>query len=102
MTAALPIHPFAPVVFDEAILWQVYPNPSQGNFYLIYQLNKNERVEAKVYDISGKLVKESQAVANGFAQKLSIDLSTGKFASGMYVLKIKAGNKEQFFKLHKL
>jgi hypothetical protein len=94
--------PIRPVVFDEAILWQVYPNPSQGNFYMIYQLNKNERVEAKVYDISGKLVKESQAVANGFAQKLSIDLSTGKFASGIYVLKIKAGNKEQFFKLHKL
>jgi hypothetical protein len=90
------------VVFDEAVPWQVYPNPSQGNFYLVFQLNKNEKLHAKVYDANGRLVKENQLEATGFMQKLSIDLSNTTHAGGIYLLRIKAGDKEQSYKLHKL
>jgi hypothetical protein len=82
--------------------WQVYPNPSQGNFYLVFQLNKNEKLHAKVYDANGRLVKENQLEATGFMQKLSIDLSNTTHAGGIYLLRIKAGDKEQSYKMHKL
>lgn len=90
------------IVFDEAVLWRVYPNPSNGNFYLVYQANSGEKVEAQVYDASGRLVNEVKALANGFPQKLGINLSKSSYASGMYLLQIKAGDKTQAFKLHKL
>ncbi len=93
--------PVRSVVFDEAVLGQVYPNPSKGNFYLLYQLNKDEVLQASVYDAGGRLVKEIRAVANGFVQKLNIDLSSGDFASGLYLLKTRAAGKEQTYKLHK-
>jgi len=47
-------------------------------------------------------VKESSVVASGFLQKLNIDLSVDNYASGLYLMKIKTGIKEQVFKLHKL
>jgi hypothetical protein len=94
--------PIRTVVFDEAVLWQIFPNPSNGNFYLIYQLGKDEKLSLRIYDVSGRLVKESGAVANGFLQKLNVDLTAGNYASGIYLMKIKSGNKEQSFKLHKL
>ncbi|MGN6163641.1 MAG: S8 family serine peptidase [Flavisolibacter sp.] len=90
-----------PVVFDEAVLWQVYPNPSRGNFSLIYQLSNGEKMEAAVYDAKGRLVKEVYTTANGFLQKLSIDLSMSNYASGVYLLQIKTAGKKQSFKLTK-
>jgi hypothetical protein len=94
--------PIRTVAFDDAVLWQVFPNPSKGNFYLIYQLANAERLQANVFDTKGRLVKEFHATANGFSQKLEIDLSGNNFAAGMYLLQIKAGDKVQAFKLHKL
>jgi hypothetical protein len=94
--------PIRTVIFDDAVLWQVYPNPSNGKFYLIYQLANAGRLQASVFDTKGRLVKEFHATANGFPQKLEIDLSQNNFANGMYLLQIIAGGKVQAFKLHKL
>lgn len=93
--------PVRSVVFDEAVLWQVYPNPSKGNFYLVYQLNNGVQVNAGIVDVKGSLVKEYRLTADGFLQKISINLSGSSFASGVYLLKINAAGKEQVFKLYK-
>ncbi len=45
-----------PVVFNDEISWQIYPNPSQGIFNLIYQANNGQNISIKVYDINGKSV----------------------------------------------
>jgi hypothetical protein len=88
-----------PVVFNNEISWQVFPNPSSGIFYLTYQAADGEAMMVKVYDVTGKTVKEYHPIANGFVQKLSIDLHEPGFANGLYLLDVKSGNKKQSFKL---
>ena len=89
------------VVFNEAITWQVYPNPSGGLFHLVYQLNNNELLHARLIDSKGSLVKEYHMTANGFLQKLNIDLSANSYASGVYLLQVEATGKKLSFKLYK-
>ncbi|RYF82524.1 MAG: T9SS type A sorting domain-containing protein [Chitinophagaceae bacterium] len=88
-------------MFGDAVLWQVYPNPSPGKFNLIYQLNSGEKLIASLYDAKGSLVKEYRISANGFLQKLNIDVSANNYASGMYLLKVNAAGNQQSFKMYK-
>lgn len=91
--------PIRSVVFTDAVLWQVYPNPSNGVFALVYQVNSNEKVYARVIDAKGSLVKEFNRIGNGFPQKINIDLMMN--ADGVYLLELNAGGKKQTFKLYK-
>jgi hypothetical protein len=91
--------PVRSVVFDEPAVWQIYPNPSTGLFSLVYQLNNQEEIRARVLDAKGSLVREYRKTANGFLQKLNVDL-TAKPA-GVYLLQIDAAGKKQSFKLYK-
>ncbi len=93
--------PIRSVVFDDVVLWQVYPNPSRGQFFLQYQVNNNQQMEAKVYDSKGSLVKMEKAMGTGLQQKLVVDLSKGVYATGVYLLKIQAGDVQRSFKLFK-
>ena len=93
--------PIRSVVFDEAILWQVFPNPSKGAFSLVYQLANPEPVKIKVYDVQGRVLKENRSIATGYLQKVSIDLTKSSYPSGIYLLELEGGGKVQTFKLHK-
>jgi hypothetical protein len=90
-----------PVVFDEEITWQVYPNPSAGIFNLSFQANDGVLITAKVYDLGGKIVRLQQLQANGFVQKINIDLQDSRFASGLYLLEASVGDQKQSFRLIK-
>jgi len=90
-----------PVIFDNDIEWQVYPNPSAGVFNLIYQLNENEKMTVKLYDVNGKLVKIYTPPVNGFVQKLSIDIQSSRYASGLYLIEAAAGEKKHLFRVFK-
>ncbi|MCD4709659.1 MAG: T9SS type A sorting domain-containing protein, partial [Bacteroidales bacterium] len=46
---------------------KVFPNPSDGRFQLTFEYNGKEKVHAKVYDITGKMV-----------NNISEDLVTGE------------------------
>jgi hypothetical protein len=89
------------VFFGEAVLWQVYPNPSDGKYNLVYQLNTNEVLQARLYDTKGSLVKEYRSEGTGFLQKLNVDISANNYASGVYLLSVRAGSKVQSFRLYK-
>lgn len=78
--------PVRPVVFDDEIEWQVFPNPSKGAFNLTYQLSQGETLNLKIYDVTGKLVKQTTLAGNGFVQTADIDLKPGKYAPGVYLL----------------
>ena len=41
-------------------LFSLSPNPNEGNMILSYHLNKNEKAEMKIYDITGKLTSSYQ------------------------------------------
>ena len=90
-----------PVVFNEEISWQVYPNPSDGIFNLVYQVSDGEMMTVKVYGVNGKTVKQYHLLANGFVQKLPVDLQGPGFAPGLYLVEAVAGEKKQLFKLIK-
>jgi hypothetical protein len=90
-----------PVVFNGSIDWQVYPNPSAGIFNFIYQLNEGEKMIVKIYDVNGKMVKVFTPPVNGFVQKLSIDISSSRYAAGLYLLEAACGEKKQLFRVIK-
>lgn len=89
------------VVFNEKINWQIYPNPSGGIFKLSYQANDRETLSVKIYDLNGRVVRQYHFVANGFVQKINIDLHEPSFAPGLYLLEAAGGEKKQYFKLLK-
>ena len=93
--------PIRPVVFNDDVQWQVFPNPSNGIYNFICQLNQSETVSLKVYDINGKLVKHMSLVGNGFVQRAQIDLKPAKFAPGIYLLSAENGEKKFSIKLIK-
>ena len=93
--------PVRPVVFDDEIRWQVYPNPSTGVYNYVYQLNYGETMKVKVYDVNGKLVKQLNPSGNGFIQKILIDLKSPEYAPGVYLLMAESGEKKQTMRLIK-
>jgi len=91
-----------PVIFNnEEIKWQVFPNPSPGVFNLSYQVNDGVTMTVKIYDMTGKTVRQYDQQGNGFVQKLNIDLHESRFSSGLYLLEAVTNGKKQFFKLMK-
>ena len=93
--------PIRPVVFNDDVQWQVYPNPSNGIYNFIYQLNQNETINLKVFDVNGKLVKQLSLIGNGFVQNAQVDLKSAKFTAGIYLLSAEAGEKKFNIKLVK-
>jgi hypothetical protein len=93
--------PIRSVLFDEAITWVVYPNPSNGIFNLVYQSTAGEMVYVKVHDANGKLVHQQSSTANAFVQKSIIDMSGPQFSSGMYLVEVMAGEMKRVFRILK-
>ncbi len=93
--------PVRPVVFNDEIKWQVNPNPSAGVFNLLYQADAGEPVSITVYDLNGKAVKQISTIADGFVQKEVVNLTDSRFARGMYLVKVTAGERKQSFSLLK-
>jgi hypothetical protein len=89
-----------PVIFDDDIVWQVYPNPSSGVFYLVLRQNIGETVNIKVYNMKGQVVDQLRTVATGFVQKVAIDLQQTKFTRGMYMV-VAEGTATKTFKVVK-
>jgi hypothetical protein len=93
--------PVRPVVFDDEIQWQVYPNPSDGVYNFVFQLNQSEKMDIRIYDVNGKLVKQTSLAGNGFIQKAELDLKATRFASGVYLLLAETAEKKFSIKLVK-
>jgi hypothetical protein len=91
-----------PVAFDEEISWQIYPNPSKGIFYLVCQANAGEEIDIRIHDINGRQVRRIKQQANGFVQKIEVNLSGTEYAQGVYLLEARTGGKQNTFRLVKL
>jgi len=89
-----------PVIFDNDMLWQVYPNPSAGAFQFIFRQNSGESINVKVYNMKGQIVYQAKTIATGFVQKLTIDMQPGSFARGMYMM-VAEGTVTKTFKVVK-
>ena len=72
----------------------IYPNPV--NETLNISLNQNATGTLQIVDVSGKTVLEES-----FQNKSELQLNVVQLAAGMYVLKIKTGDKSNYRKVLK-
>ena len=72
---------------------KVFPNPSDGRFQLTLEYQGPEEVTAKVYDITGKLVKDlsKDLVKENTAFTTNVNLDSPK--SGIYFIRVTVGTK---------
>jgi len=89
------------VIFEEAVPWNIYPNPSAGVFYLDYPGNANETVFISLFDAKGSLIRSFRKQGGGFMQKVVIDLSAGVYPKGIYMLRLNMGSTSRSFRLYK-
>lgn len=75
---------------SETFEFTLYPNPTSENTYLSFELSKEEDIEIKIFDISGKLLNSSkqQSVSKG---QHTVELQTSAYAPGYYVCQLSIG-----------
>lgn len=82
-----------PAVDEQAVSeLKVFPNPSDGRFQLTFEYSSDEKISAKVYDITGKLVKdisEDLVIIEGSVHA-QVDLESPR--SGIYFIRIEWAN----------
>ncbi|MCK4311596.1 MAG: T9SS type A sorting domain-containing protein, partial [Candidatus Cloacimonetes bacterium] len=87
----------------KADLYQNYPNPFNPETVIKYQLPVTSRVQLKIYNIKGQLVKtlvsEEQNAGQYSVTWNSRDNFNRPIASGIYFYKLKAGNYEKVKKM---
>jgi hypothetical protein len=79
-------------VDDESLAgFNLFPNPSTGNFRLQFNTAASDLVELQVYDLSGRSVyaKNYRDVSGFFDQEVSL----GNMAKGIYLLRVVNGGK---------
>lgn len=70
---------------------KIFPNPSDGRFQLSFEYSGKEKLSAKVYDITGKQVKDitDDLVISETSVTASVDLESP--SSGIYFIRISWG-----------
>jgi photosystem II stability/assembly factor-like uncharacterized protein len=79
--------------FHENKSFKLFPNPSDGVFYIENSLSADTHIE--VYDIAGRLVYQ-----NSFNNKI-IDLNLSNNSSGLYLVKLNTDKQSTTFKISK-
>ena len=77
--------------------FNLYPNPSNGNFNLQFETASTAPVKLQLFDLTGRLVREMQF--SNVAARFSESISFKNTAKGLYLLKIKNGSKQTTRKL---
>jgi len=93
--------PVRSVIFNEEIQWQIFPNPSNGNYEFVYRADQNKPLNVKIFDVSGRLVRQLNLVGSGLQQRIQIDLKSAKFPPGVYLLLAESGEKKYSVRLIK-
>mgnify|MGYP001820974143 FL=1 len=70
---------------------KVFPNPSDGRFQLTFEYKGKEKISAKVFDITGKMVKNitEDLVISENSVTSNVDLESP--SSGIYFIRIEWG-----------
>jgi len=79
----------------ESFNFTIYPNQSNGNFQLGYHLKRNSNVEARLYDLNGKLIKVLFSQPQQHAGNYTIGINEPNLQTGLYLVELLAnGTKE--------
>jgi len=79
----------AEIVHDFKV--KVFPNPSSGNFNILYLLPQNEKGKLEIYDVNGRKVYEMNLPPWSTMQSISLPVSVG---SGVYNCVIVSGDNK--------
>lgn len=71
----------------------IFPNPTDGRFQISMDLRENVRIVAKVFDITGKLIKDLSNDLVKTDSKVRADVDLDHPQSGIYFLRIEIGTK---------
>ncbi len=82
--------------FDFANL-KVFPNPTDGNFNITFEVFNSENILIKMTDLGGRVIKEK--IYNNTAAIFSEKLKLEGVSSGLYLLDLQNGNKRTTRKL---
>jgi hypothetical protein len=66
----------------------VYPNPVSENSVMKFNLNERSDIEMKVYDLTGKIVKQYE-MKNLTPDTYEIPLNTAGLTKGTYIVTLK-------------
>ena len=69
----------------------IYPNPSNGRFYINYQNNNRSNIEISISDITGKTI-DIIAKGNFEKGKQSFYYQNSNLSKGIYLVKIYSDN----------
>lgn len=72
---------------------RIFPNPTDGRFQIKMELEKHDQIVAKVYDITGKLVKDISDDLVKTDSEVSADVDLDHPKSGIYFLRIEMGKE---------
>lgn len=70
---------------------KIFPNPSDGIFHLELQYSGEEKITAKVYDITGKMIKDISDQLLAGDSKVTADVDLEAPGTGIYFLRIGIG-----------
>ena len=90
-------NPTASIENFEFSNFNLYPNPSNGNFKITFEVINTESVNIRLFDIRGRLV-ENRKFENT-SSTFSEDLSFQSLNAGLYLLEVTNGNKKTVKKL---
>ncbi len=76
----------------------VFPNPASDNTTVAYELNQQKAITFKLYDNSGKAVKQKD-LGSQAAGQYTENINVEELEAGLYHLKIQAGDQAQDVKL---
>ena len=76
----------------------LFPNPSQNEINISFELLSSEKLPIEIYDFSGKLIQSN--VLNGLQGKNLVQYSTETLSNGMYSVKIGSSLMRQFIVAH--
>jgi hypothetical protein len=77
--------------------FNIYPNPSKGEFNLNFEVVNTEKVSIQLFDIRGRLIGEKNFFDTN--AKFSEQINFDKTSAGLYLVKITNGNKQTTRKL---
>ena len=80
--------------FSENSSMKIYPNPSNGVFYITLQLPQEQMITIKLYDLNGKIVSQTEKQLKQGYNQLAFD--NDDLSKGLYFCKIITENGEVF------
>jgi len=70
---------------------KVWPNPSDGEFHISFLHKGQEKVEIKLYDMTGRLLHDLSDEKVEAAGRISVEVDLPDLKSGLHFIRIKSG-----------